>query len=336
MELKLYEQYDRKEVHDIFDPNSNFTVSTGTWGLQGIVPLKNSDGDYVLFVTFGTHQGTHTFQEEVYDDGTITWQSQPSNKLTHKYVVDLINLDPEINSVYLFLRTSKSSKYTYMGPLEYVSHDNSRECPVYFMLRMCEFDLNEVQKHLPNLRINNRRTGAILPSVNTNTTLSQIGALTLKNTPVRKPISRTGVSNSDFTGRNVDFQGEAKKNSATGNAGEDLVVKYEKERLTKAGCKFLAEKVIPTRKTIGNTAKFDVLSYETTGAERYIEVKTTTGSAENKIHISEGEVAFSERHANQYYLYRVFNYDRQTGNGDLYIQPGAIDRTGLIPDNYIF
>lgn len=51
--LVQYELYDRKDAHDIFDPTSKFVVSTGTWGLQGIVPIKSSPDDYVFFVTIG-------------------------------------------------------------------------------------------------------------------------------------------------------------------------------------------------------------------------------------------------------------------------------------------
>ena len=336
MSLQLYGKYERKDVHDIFEPYSNFTPQAGTWGLRGIVSVKDSTGDYVLFVTLGASQGSHKFVEEVFDDGTMTWQSQPSNTFDHKFVVDLINHDANVNSLYLFLRTGKGDKYTYMGTLEYVSHDSTREMPVYFMWRMQDFDIAAVLKALPKLVIKNRGTGAVITAKAPATNTPAIGTLTLRATPKRKKLNRKGVSTADFTGKNVDFQGEAKKNSKNGAAGEDLVVQYEKDRLTAAGHADLAAKVVATRNTIGNTAKFDVQSYEVNGNERYIEVKTSTGAANNQIHISEAEVAFSEKYAAQYYLYRVYNYDPSTGNGDLYIEQGPIDRTMLVPDSYVF
>lgn len=337
MALTLYEHYDRQAVHDIFDSNSKFTAGAGCWGLQGIVPLKGTEGDYIFFVSFGRSQGDHTFEEEIFDDGTITWQSQPSNKLTHKYVQHFINHDASLNTIYLFLRTSTRGIYTYMGPLEYVSHDNERECPVYFMWRMIDFDIAKAMKALPELTITSRTTGAVLTQSHISGTQSVTGAITLKPSISRRNrTNRKGVTTGDFTGRNIDHQGEAAKNSATGKAGEDAVVNYEKDRLTSAGHPELADKVVATRDTIGNTAKFDVLSYEEDGTERYIEVKTTTGVADNDIHISEGEVWFSEQHADQYYLYRVYNFDRITGTGDFYITKGAIDRGDLVPTNYRF
>ncbi len=52
-ELRLWEAYDRREVHDIFSPNTTFVPQAGTWGLQGIVRVPDHLGDYVFFVTFG-------------------------------------------------------------------------------------------------------------------------------------------------------------------------------------------------------------------------------------------------------------------------------------------
>lgn len=153
--------------------------------------------------------------------------------------------------------------------------------------------------------------------------------------PVTKK-TRTGVSSSDFTSKNVDFEGEADKNSAIGKDGEDKVVEYENVRfLVRAGHPELALKVTATRDTISNAARYDVQSYEEDGSIRHIEVKTTTGAKNNRFHISEREVAFSEQHSDSYYLYRVYDFDKNTGQGKMYIMKGVIDRSTLTPTNYI-
>ena len=51
--LVQYEDYTRENVHDIFDPDSPFTRSSGTWGISGIIRVPERPGDFVLFVTFG-------------------------------------------------------------------------------------------------------------------------------------------------------------------------------------------------------------------------------------------------------------------------------------------
>ena len=37
--LELWLSYTRKEVHDIFSPDTPFTPQRGTWGLHGIVAI---------------------------------------------------------------------------------------------------------------------------------------------------------------------------------------------------------------------------------------------------------------------------------------------------------
>lgn len=65
-----------------------------------------------------------------------------------------------------------------------------------------------------------------------------------------------------------------------------------------------------------------------------MDIKKVFGT--NRIHISEGEVSFSETHSEHYYLYRLYNFNSRTGDADFYIQPGAINRDLLSPTNYVF
>lgn len=63
--LLLYQDYTREDVHDIFEPDTRFTLQSGKWGIAGIVQIADREGDFVLFVTFGKKQGTHVFDEVV-------------------------------------------------------------------------------------------------------------------------------------------------------------------------------------------------------------------------------------------------------------------------------
>jgi Domain of unknown function (DUF3427) len=104
--LQLYSDYDRREVHDIFDPDTPFTPQAGTWGLHGIIPIKDRPGDFVLFVTFGQAQGEHNFDEDVSFDGVLRWQSQPKQTLQDQQIQQFISHDETKNQIYLFLRTA--------------------------------------------------------------------------------------------------------------------------------------------------------------------------------------------------------------------------------------
>ena len=90
-----------------------------------------------------------------------------------------------------------------------------------------------------------------------------------------------------------------------------------------------------TREIAGNAERFDVLSYDKYGNEKYIEVKTTKGGLNNIFHISENEVDFSEQYKDKYYLYRVYNFNPKTMSADLKIIKGSINRDKLQASNYI-
>lgn len=83
-------------------------------------------------VTYGKRRSGHEFDENIDENGILTWQSQPSQTLDDARIIDFINHDYLKNNIYLFLRTSEKENYTYMGLLAYVDHDNQREKPVYF------------------------------------------------------------------------------------------------------------------------------------------------------------------------------------------------------------
>lgn len=49
----------------------------------------------------------------------------------------------DVNSIYLFLRTSLQRKYTYLGKLKYLAHDKEREQPVYFQWQILDWNIPE-------------------------------------------------------------------------------------------------------------------------------------------------------------------------------------------------
>ena len=139
--LIKYGDYSREEVHALFSPETTFTPQAGTWGLHGIVKIPNRPGDFVFFVTFGQKQGDHHFVEGITEEGILSWQSQPRQGFASKKIKKFIAHDEAKNRIYLFLRTSKYNKYTYMGHLKYQSHDPRREFPVYFTWQILDWNI---------------------------------------------------------------------------------------------------------------------------------------------------------------------------------------------------
>lgn len=77
---------------------------------------------------------------------------------------------------------------------------------------------------------------------------------------------------------------------------------------------------------------FDIHSYEATGRDRFIEVKTTRYGRHTPFYISDGELRFPEQNAKSYHLYRLFGF-RKTPL--LFTLPGDVsEHVQLHPVNY--
>lgn len=114
------------------------------------------------------------------------------------------------------------------------------------------------------------------------------------------------------------------QNRSLGDAGEAFIIEFERTRLIRAGHESLAAKIEHTAKVHGDHMGFDILSFEDNGAERFIEVKTTKYGSETPFFATRNEVAVSERHAEQYQVYRLHSFRLAP---KLFILPGAISTT---------
>ena len=110
-------------------------------------------------------------------------------------------------------------------------------------------------------------------------------------------------------------------NRSLGLAGEEFVLAFERERLCRAGRESLAGRIEHTSQVRGDHEGFDILSFDTDGAERLIEVKTTKYAKETPFFVSRNEVNVSTRHADRYHVYRMFEFRAKP---KLYTITGAI------------
>lgn len=330
-ELVRYENYSRKEIHDIFSPDTSFTPGAGYWGISGIIKVPGTMHDYIFLVTYGQKQARHEFDEDIDENGILTWQSQPSQTLQTPQILEFIKHDYTTDNIYLFLRTDKKNDYTYLGLLAYIDHDNEREKPVYFKWQILDWNGQKGKKVVKNLKI----VDYTYENVNIDNKKFEL-VLQEDNEVYYTTSQRKGKNTTEFyNNKNINFEGEIKKNTELGKKGEDIVVEYEKTMLIMRGREDLAKKVTVTREIAGNAERFDVLSYDENGNEKYIEVKTTKGGLNSIFHISESEVKFSYDYGEKYYLYRVYNFNIKTMSADLNIIKGPIEREKLEATNYI-
>lgn len=130
-----------------------------------------------------------------------------------------------------------------------------------------------------------------------------------------------------------DYLEREARNISLGHAGEAFVVHFEHLRLRAHGQPKLADKVEHVSQSHGDGLGFDVLSFDTDGRERFIEVKTTAFGKETPFFISQNEVSFAKENAAQFHLYRLFDFRR---NPRLFDLPGVVDQhCKMSPSNYI-
>lgn len=110
------------------------------------------------------------------------------------------------------------------------------------------------------------------------------------------------------------------RNRSLGSTGEEFVLKYKLARFVHACCESLAHKIEHTSKVRGDHEGCDILSFETNGAERLIEVKTAKYGKETPFFVTRNEVVVSERHPAQYNVHRMFSFRNAPR---LYLLPDA-------------
>ena len=129
--------------------------------------------------------------------------------------------------------------------------------------------------------------------------------------PIRRPVRR-------------NYLEMESRNQTLGLAGEKLVLDFEHERLWRAGKKDLANRIEHVANSKGDYLGFDILSFETSGRERLIEVKTTRFGELTPFFASKNEVEISETREAEWQLYRLFNFVRQP---KLFVLPGSLRNT---------
>lgn len=151
-----------------------------------------------------------------------------------------------------------------------------------------------------------------------------------KHREVRSLIEDASHRKTSFIQRNY-IEAEA-KNRSIGDAGEEFILRFEHERLWRKGKRKLADQIEHISKSRGDFMGFDILSFETNGREKFIEVKTTKYSALTRFFASANEVGVSQTHADKYQLYRLFNFNKRP---KFFVLAGSLlDTCQLKPANY--
>lgn len=315
---ELYKEYDREGIYNLYSPNVTFTKRSGTWGNHGIIRIDQSK-NFVIIVTKGTIIGKHKFDEGLTEGGLLRWQSQPKNSLRTKHIIDLINHDETKNFIdFYYKKEKKEEKWTYLGKLKYINHDNESgegKEPVNFNWQLMNWPIAD--KVLEKLSI-------ILEKDYMNIGSEEVKDDLIETEPPKKgKKKRKGVKKNKFKftrPNNPELDLQLKE---LGDAGEKLVLSKEKEKLKKHGREDLVKKIKHIALT-DDSAGYDILSFDENGKELFIEVKTTKSGDKTDFFLSPGELTFSEKNKENYVLYRIYDFNFETGKGKFYMKKGYI------------
>jgi hypothetical protein len=98
------------------------------------------------------------------------------------------------------------------------------------------------------------------------------------------------------------------RNRALGRAGEAMIFEFERHRLANSDRADLARKVRWISQEDGDGAGYDILSFDPSGAERLIEVKTTLGGSTTPFFITRNELGLSSERPEAFRLYRLHSF----------------------------
>lgn len=124
-----------------------------------------------------------------------------------------------------------------------------------------------------------------------------------------------------FTGRIVDHAQYQTEKSEIGRKGEEFILKKEKLIVEQELGKELVKEIIHSSVVEGDGLGYDILSFSTTGI-KHIEVKTTKNGVDTPFYMTYNEKMFLDLHKDTYFLYRVYDFDLLTGEGEYTIYNG--------------
>lgn len=125
-----------------------------------------------------------------------------------------------------------------------------------------------------------------------------------------------------FYARKLDYEKINREKQEIGDKGEVYVLKDQKKKVNQLDSD-LADKVRHVSKLDGDGAGYDIRSFNDKKEINYIEVKTTKGKKETPFYMSVTEYAFYELHRESYVIARVYNFDVNTGKGEIEYVKGS-------------
>ncbi len=127
--------------------------------------------------------------------------------------------------------------------------------------------------------------------------------------------------------RAVDYLEREARNVSLGASGELFALELEDRRLREEGRTDLANRIEHVSRTQGDGLGYDIVSFDSNGRERFIEVKTTRFGASTPFFASRNEVRVSEELSHHFHLYRLFAFRTSPR---VFVLPGSLRHSCIL------
>ena len=140
--------------------------------------------------------------------------------------------------------------------------------------------------------------------------LAEPPALFVEPPPQPPPMSPAAKKAFDRVARKFDPALRDELNRALGLAGEEHIYEAEQRKLFDAGRHDLAKRVRWVSQADGDGLGYDVRSYDESGAEKWIEVKTTRGGNTTPFFLTRNENEVAKERPETFRLYRLYDFSK--------------------------
>jgi hypothetical protein len=322
-QLEIKKDYSREEISKLFEPDKKFTRGAGTFGISGFIESPKSSGNFIFLVTLTEKHPANAYKDVLSEDGYLDWMSQNRNSIDSEIIHSLLAHDPSQNNIHLFVRGNEGQNYTYLGLLEYFDHDPLTSKPVHFVWHVINWDFTRDELNELGIPFCEPRTHLHLQK----TLATKVGQLNRVAPPSTSqmgfPVQKKKSSHKKDKPE-VDWASQDANNRKLGLAGEKWVLKDEIRLLNSAGRQDLAQKVKHVA-LFDSSAGYDIISFDVDGTQKKIEVKTTKGSRSTPFFISINEVLTSSEHPEDYWLYRLFEFNEDVESNQYFALNGSVE-----------
>ena len=145
------------------------------------------------------------------------------------------------------------------------------------------------------------------------TGLAESQSLFVGAPPVAPPVNAKAKKALELVARKFDPALRDQLNRELGLAGEEFIYEHEQRELTRIDRRDLARKVRWISREDGDGAGYDIRSYDASGAERWIEVKTTRGGSLTPFYLTRNENEAAKERPDAFRLYRLHDFSQHRG-----------------------